>query len=135
MSLQIPNVEKPLPMKGRLGQAKSPKVKDGSSPKNPKSSNTTAVNAATLAIAQQSTVVQSADHAHLSDTGKNLSNSNAESTGFNHEIHELSQHVYSEASNNKMIQSYTWDKPLHSYPTTNHIVPVQLDKLPLGTFH
>jgi hypothetical protein len=49
-----------------------------------------------LAIVQQSTVVQSVDPAHLSDTGKTLSNSNTESTEFNHELHALLQHVYSE---------------------------------------
>jgi len=60
---ETPNVEKPLPKKGRLRRAKSPKVNVGSSPNNPKSSTTnsnfTAVNAATLNIIHQSTVVQS----------------------------------------------------------------------------
>ena len=81
-----------------LGRAKSPKVNDVSSSKEPKSTNNTAVDAATsdLDIVQQSTVVQTVDPAYLSDTGKTLSNSNTESTEFNHELHALLQHVYSE---------------------------------------
>jgi hypothetical protein len=97
---ESPNVEKPLPKKGRLRRAKSPKVNVGSSPNNPKSSTTnsnfTAVNAATSDIIHQSTVVQSVDPAHLLDTGKTWSNRNAESTGFNHELHSLLQHAYSD---------------------------------------
>jgi hypothetical protein len=70
-------------------------VNDVSSLKEPKSARNTVVNAATSDIIQQSTVVQSVDPAHLPDTGKTLSNINSESTGFNHELHALLQHVYS----------------------------------------
>jgi hypothetical protein len=70
-------------------------VNDVSSPKEPKSANSPAVDTVTLDIIQQSPVVESVDPAHLSYTGKASLNIHSESTGFNRELHALLQHVYS----------------------------------------
>jgi hypothetical protein len=139
VSKELPLLDKSLPKKKRLQQAKSPNVNAATSPNQLKSpdvdyadikteskkkrisqANSLKVDAATSDNQQRSPVVESVDPALPLDQGKTSSTISSASTGFNCELHALLQQVYAKVLLERELTLGTVNPEQSSVPTTEN---------------